>query len=215
MTHVPRRTKIVATIGPASSTPESLAALVEAGMDGARLNFSHGTHDTHAERARLVREVQEAAGRPLALIADLQGPKLRVGDLSEAVVLVKGEEIVVAPEEKARSGDLPVSPAVIGEVLQPGNDVLIDDGLVRLRVERMDSGRAICRVIVGGPVTSHKGVNLPGVPLPIPALTRKDLADLDVALELGADFVALSFVRSASDVRDLRYGSRRRARPRR
>ncbi len=205
MTHVPRRTKIVATIGPATSSPESLAALVEAGMDGARLNFSHGTHDTHVERARLVRQVQEEVGRPLALIADLQGPKLRVCDLPEAVMLMKGDEIVVAPEEKARPGDLPVSPAVIGEVLQPGNDVLIDDGLVRLKVERMDSSRAICRVIVGGPVTSHKGVNLPGVPLPIPALTRKDLADLDVALELGADFVALSFVRSASDVRDLRY----------
>ena len=94
---------------------------------------------------------------------------------------------------------------MIGEVLQPGHEVLIDDGLVRLRVERVDSGRALCTVIVGGPVGSHKGVNLPGVPLPIPALTRKDLADLDVALELGVDFVALSFVRSASDVRDLRY----------
>ena len=205
MTVVPRRTKIVATIGPASSTPEALAALVEAGMDGARLNFSHGTHETHAERARLVRDVQKEAGRPLALIADLQGPKLRIGDLDEPIVLANGDEIVVSPEEKARGGDLPVSPAVIGDVLQPGNDVLIDDGLVRLRVERVDSGRALCTVVVGGPVGSHKGVNLPGVPLPIPALTRKDLADLDVALELGADFVALSFVRSASDVRDLRY----------
>ncbi len=205
MTVIPRRTKIVATIGPASSTPELLGALVEAGMDGARLNFSHGTHETHAERARLVREVQKEAGRPLALIADLQGPKLRIGDLPETVLLAKGDEIVVAPEEKARPGDLPVSPAVIGDVLAPGNDVLIDDGLVRLRVERVDSGRALCTVVVGGPVSSHKGVNLPGVPLPIPALTRKDLADLDVALELGVDYVALSFVRSASDVRDLRY----------
>ncbi len=174
-------------------------------MDGARLNFSHGTHETHAERARLVRAAQEDAGRPLALIADLQGPKLRVGDLDEPIVLAKGDQIVVAPEEKAKGGDLPVSPAVIGEVLQPGHEVLIDDGLVRLRVERVDSGRALCTVVVGGPVGSHKGVNLPGVPLPIPALTRKDLADLDVALELGVDFVALSFVRSASDVRDLRY----------
>jgi len=205
MSVVPRRTKIVATIGPASSTAEGVAALVEAGMDGARLNFSHGTHETHAERASIVRAAQEDAGRPLALIADLQGPKLRIGDLGEPIVLARGDEIVVAPEEKAKHGDLPVSPAVIGDVLQPGNDVLIDDGLVRLRVERIDSGRAVCTVVVGGPVGSHKGVNLPGVPLPIPALTRKDLADLDVALELGADFVALSFVRSASDVRDLRY----------
>ena len=205
MTVVPRRTKIVATIGPASSSPESLASLVAAGMDGARLNFSHGTHETHAERARAVREAQEAAGRPLALIADLQGPKLRIGDLDEPVHLPRGGEIVVAPEEKARDGDLPVSPAVIGDVLQPGNEVLIDDGLVRLQVDRVEAGRALCSVVVGGAVGSHKGVNLPGVPLPIPALTRKDLADLDVALELGVDYVALSFVRSASDVRDLRY----------
>ena len=152
-----------------------------------------------------MRAVQEELGRPLALIADLQGPKLRVGDLDEPIVLANGDEIVVAPEEKAKEGDLPVSPAVIGEVLQPGHEVLIDDGLVRLRVERVDAGRALCTVVVGGPVGSHKGVNLPEVPLPIPALTRKDLADLDVALELGVDFVALSFVRSASDVRDLRY----------
>ena len=205
MTVVPRRTKIVATIGPATSTPERVAALVEAGMDSARLNFSHGTTADHAERARLVREAQEAAGRPLALIADLQGPKLRIGALDAPVVLANGDEIVVSPEEKARAGELPVSPAVIGDVLQPGHDVLIDDGLVRLRVDRVEQGRAVCTVVVGGPVGSQKGVNLPGVPLPIPALTRKDLADLDVALELGVDYVALSFVRSASDVRDLRY----------
>jgi pyruvate kinase len=204
VTVIPRRTKIVATIGPATSTPEMLAALVEAGMDGARLNFSHGTPETHAERARLVRDAQAAAGRPLALIADLQGPKLRIGDLDEPVILARGAEVVVSPEELAQPGDLTVSPAVIGEVLQPGHDILIDDGLVRLRVSRVDRGRAICTVVVGGPVGSHKGVNLPGVPLPIPALTPKDVADLEVALGLDVDFVALSFVRSPADVRDLR-----------
>ena len=199
-----RRTKIVATLGPASDTPEKLRDLVAAGMDAARLNLSHGTHDEHAERARRVREAESAAGRPIALIADLQGPKLRVGDLAQPVDLHKGERVVVCAEDLCRDGELPVAPAVIGDVLEPGHDVLIDDGLVRLRVGTVDDGRAVCEVIVGGVVSSHKGVNLPGVPLPIPSLTRKDTADLDFALELGVDFVALSFVRSAADVRDLR-----------
>jgi pyruvate kinase len=111
---------------------------------------------------------------------------------------------VIAPEKSSGDGDLPVSPAVIGEVLAPGNDVLIDDGLVHLKVEEVDAGKARCAVIVGGSVSSHKGVNLPGVPLPIPSLTPKDVADLELALSLGVDYVALSFVRSAADVRELR-----------
>ena len=199
----PRRTKIVATIGPACSTPETLAALVHAGVDGARLNLSHGTHDQHREWARLVREIEGELGRPIALIADLQGPKLRIGDLAEPISLHRGDEIVVGPAEGSTNGELPVSPAVISEVLQPGHDVLIDDGLVRLRVDSVESGRARCAVVEGGVVTSHKGVNLPGVPVPIPSITRKDMDDLELALELGVDFVALSFVRSAADVRDL------------
>src|SRR3954463_10682669 len=200
----PRRTKIVATIGPACSTPESLSALVQAGVDGARLNLSHGTHDQHREWAGMVRDVERQLGRPIALIADLQGPKLRIGDLAEPVTLRRGEEIVVAPAEGSTNGELPVSPAVISEVLQPGHDVLIDDGLVRLRVESVESGRARCAVVEGGVVTAHKGVNLPGVPVPIPSITRKDMDDLELALALQVDFVALSFVRSAADVRDLR-----------
>jgi pyruvate kinase len=199
-----RRTKIVATIGPASATPETLAALIDAGMDGARLNLSHGTRDDHARTARLVREVEAAAGRPIALIADLQGPKLRVGDLDADVTLADGDSVVIAGEDAAQTGDVPVSPAVLGSVLQPGNDVLVDDGLVRLRVEKVERGRARCHVVVGGVIKAHKGVNLPGVPLPIPSLTRKDLDDLDAALEFGVDYVALSFVRSASDVMALR-----------
>jgi pyruvate kinase len=198
-----RRTKIVATVGPVSSSPETFAAMAEAGVDAARLNFSHGTHEEHAERVRLVRDVQEDLGRPLALIADLQGPKLRVGDLREPVTLARGEEVFVASEEAARDGELPISPGAVGEVLQIGHDVLIDDGLVRLRVEQVEHGRARCTVISGGLVSSHKGVNVPGVPVPIPSLTKKDMDDLDFALDLGVDFVALSFVRSAADVRDL------------
>jgi pyruvate kinase len=200
-----RRTKIVATMGPASATLETLAALVNAGMDAARLNLSHGTHDDHAERARVVRDVEKEVGRPLALIADLQGPKLRIGDLDEPVTLARGENITVVGEQRSKDGELPVSPAVIGDVLKAGHEVLIDDGLVRLHVEKVERGRARCAVVEGGVVSAHKGVNLPGVPLPIPALTQKDVDDLEFALtELDVDFVALSFVRSAADVRDLR-----------
>jgi len=199
-----RRTKIVATIGPACSTPETLKRLARAGVDGARLNLSHGTHDQHREWARLVRATEAELGKPIALIADLQGPKLRIGDLEEPVSLRRGEQVVVAAAESTLNGELPVSPSVIGEVLQPGHEVLIDDGLVRLRVERIRSGRAECAVLAGGIVSAHKGVNLPGVPVPIPSLTRKDMDDLEFAMALDVDFVALSFVRSAADVRDLK-----------
>ena len=151
MTSHARRTKIVATIGPASSTDaERVAALIEAGMDGARLNLSHGTHDDHARTAELVRAAETDAGRPIALIADLQGPKLRIGDLPGAVELAGGEIVVIAGEDVATGDDLPVSPSVLGSVLQPGHEVLIDDGHVRLRVERVERGRARCAVVAGG-----------------------------------------------------------------
>jgi pyruvate kinase len=199
-----RRTKIVATIGPSSETPERLRALVAAGMNAARLNLSHGSHEEHAQRVKLIREVEADSGRPIALIADLQGPKLRIGALAQPVVLARGDEVTVCPEELCTNGELPIAPAVIGDVLKPGHDVLIDDGRVRLHVERVERSRARCQVVVGGKVTSHKGVNLPGVPIPIPSITRKDAVDLQFAMELGVDFVALSFVRSPADVRDLR-----------
>jgi pyruvate kinase len=201
---IDRRTKIVATLGPASDSRERLRALIEAGVDAVRFNLSHGTHEGHSERAWLVREIAAGVGRPIALIADLQGPKLRIGELAEPVVLRKGDQIKVCAEEAANDGELPIAPAVIGDVLEPGHEVLIDDGLVRLRVDEVEGGRATCAVVVGGLVSSHKGVNLPGVPVPIPSLTRKDVADLDWAVETGVDFVALSFIRSPADVRDLR-----------
>jgi pyruvate kinase len=201
----PRRTKIVATIGPATSTPELLVALARAGMDAARLNFSHGSPEDHAERAHQVRAAQEEVGRPLALIADLQGPKIRVANLPQPIRLARDEETVVVFASEATDGEIPVLPAVLGEVLQPGHDVLIDDGHVHLKVEEVEHGRrARCLVLVGGVVSSAKGVNVPGVPIPIPSLTNKDRVDLELALNLGVDFVALSFVRSASDVREMR-----------
>src|SRR4051812_986251 len=207
-----RRTKIVATIGPVTSSHDAVRELVDAGVDAIRLNLSHGTHADHEARAKLVREIQSETSKPLALIADLQGPKLRIGDLDGPRVLLKDEEVDVVGEQHAVNSELPIAPAVISEVLRPGHDILIDDGLVRLAVEEVASGRARCRVVVGGEVKSHKGVNLPGVPVPIPSLTKKDLDDLEFALGLGADFVALSFVRAAADVRDLQaiirqYGS--------
>jgi pyruvate kinase len=201
----PRRTKIVATIGPACQTPELVHALVSAGVDAARLNLSHGTHDEHAARAQVVREVEREVGRPIAVIGDLQGPKLRVGGLDAPLDLEPGGEVVVVTGDNGgRNGELPIAPEVIGEVLRPGHEVLINDGMIRLRVDEVEPGRARCGVVVGGTVTSHKGVNLPGVPIPIPSLTRKDLDDLRFALDLGCDFLALSFVRSAADVRDLK-----------
>ncbi len=203
-TAAPRRTKIVATIGPSCASPEVLGELIASGMDAARLNLSHGTHDDHAERAQLLRDLQTEAGRQIAIIGDLQGPKIRVGDLDAPMTLVRGSEVIVVAGDQSSDGELPVAPAVIGDVLQTGHEVLIDDGLVRLRVEEVQAGRARCGVIVGGLVSSHKGVNLPGVPLPIPSLTRKDIEDLEFALDLGVDYVALSFVRSAADVHDLK-----------
>ncbi len=201
---IDRRTKIVATLGPASDSRERLRALIETGVDAVRFNLSHGTHEEHSERAWLVREIAADVGRPVALIGDLQGPKLRIGELAEPVVLHTGDMIRVCAEEAATNGELPIAPAVIGDVLEPGHEVLIDDGLVRLRVDEVERGRATCAVVVGGLVSSHKGVNLPGVPVPIPSLTRKDLADLEWAISTGVDFVALSFIRSPADVRDLR-----------
>jgi pyruvate kinase len=198
------RTKIVATIGPASSSPEVLAALIDAGVDGARLNLSHGSREEHTLWARRVREAEEASGRPIALIADLQGPKIRVGELAESVRLERGGEIVLAGERAAESGDLPIAPDVVADVLAVGTDVLIDDGRVRLTVVEVGNGRARCRVAAGGVVLSHKGVNLPGLSLPIPSMTPKDVSDVEWAVEAGVDYVALSFVRSAEDVRALK-----------
>ena len=199
-----RRTKIVATIGPSSGPPDMLRALVQAGVDALRLNFSHGAHGEHAGWAAAARQVQDELRKPLALIADLQGPKFRVEHLAGSRRLETGSIVYVASETTAKDGDLVVAPAAIAQVLEPGHDVLIDDGLIRLAVEEVEGGRARCRALVGGEVKSHKGVNLPGVPIPVPSLSEKDRDDLDFALGLGVDYVALSFVRSADDVRELK-----------
>lgn len=199
-----RRTKIVATLGPVSSSLEVIRALAEAGVDAFRLNFSYGENVEHERLAGFVRKVQSETERPLALIGDLRGPKIRLGEIDSPRTLKVGERVVLAAEEKASAGELPLAPAAAVSALGPGHEVLIDDGSVRLRVESASRGRVVCTVVAGGEIDSYKGVNLPGVPLPIPSLTEKDLSDLKLALDLEFDFVALSFVRAAEDVVALR-----------
>jgi pyruvate kinase len=199
-----RRTKIVCTIGPASSDPQFIEQLAWRGMDAARLNFSHGTSDDHLARLAAVRQAQGVIGRPLAVIADLQGPKIRIGTLPEPRTVNAGDTLILAAAGKGGLGDIELTFPGLAECVSPGSRLLIDDGLVRVRVEETVDQRVICRAEVGGTISSGKGVNLPGTPLPIPSLTEKDLADLEFAVAHGVDYVALSFVRTADDVLDLR-----------
>jgi pyruvate kinase len=200
-----RRTKIVCTLGPATTDPETIFRLAAAGMDVARLNFSHGTHDEHFERLAAVRIAQERLERPIAVLADLCGPKIRVAGLCEPMEVAAGDLLVLTCPELAQPGELGVSfAALLAEVVAPGDEVLIDDGRILARAESGDGRRLRCRIEVGGTVKPSKGVNLPSSSLPIPALTEKDRSDLEFALAAGADYVALSFVRTAADVAELR-----------
>jgi pyruvate kinase len=174
-------------------------------MDVARLNFSHGSHDEHLERLAAVRVAQDRLGRPIAVLADLCGPKIRVAGLRAPMQVTAGDALVLTEPERAESGELGVTfAALLAQVVAPGDEVLIDDGRIRARAEGSDGTRLLCRVEVGGTVRPSKGVNLPSSALPIPALTEKDRADLQFALAAGADYVALSFVRTADDVNELR-----------
>jgi pyruvate kinase len=200
----PRRTKIVCTIGPASSDPETIEQLAWAGMDAARLNFSHGDQEMHRETLASVRRAQALIGRPLAVIADLQGPKIRIGRIGEPRSVNPGDTLVLTAPGEGAPGDLDVTFAGIADTVAPGREVLINDGMVRTRVASVEGARVITRVEVGGLISSGKGVNLPGTYLPIPSLTEKDESDLEFALGIGADYIALSFVRTAADVGHLR-----------
>ena len=201
-----RRAKIVATVGPASAGPEVLRELFLAGADVFRLNFSHGSHADHAARLAVLRELEAETGRPIGILADLQGPKLRVGRFADGpVILQQGQafrlDIDPAPGDAQRV-NLP-HPEIFA-ALEPGAELLLDDGKLRLRVERCDAASADTRVLVGGRLSERKGVNVPGVLLPISALTAKDRADLDAALALGVDWVALSFVQRPEDLAEAR-----------
>ena len=197
-----RRTKIIATIGPASSTAEVLARLFQAGADVFRLNFSHGTHEDHAARITIIRELEERFAHPIGILADVQGPKLRVGRFGGGrVQLQSGQGFTLdlnpTPGD-VRRVNLP-HPEIIGAA-SIGTTLLLDDGKLRLRVERVRDDRLETTVVVGGPLSDRKGVNVPDVVLPIPALTAKDREDMAFALDHGCDYIGLSFVQRAEDV---------------
>jgi pyruvate kinase len=198
-----RRTKIVCTLGPASSSPDRVASLIRAGMDVARINFSHSNREVHATTMRTVRRVAEELGRPVALLADLQGPKIRVGALPMPVTLRPGDTIVFAPEGEHGPEELPTTYTQLANDVEVGDVVLLADGLMELIVEDVVPPRTWMRVIHGGTLTSNKGINLPGIRVSVPSLTEKDLGDLEFALEHDVDYVALSFVREAEDVHNL------------
>ena len=202
-----RRTKIVCTIGPASRSPEALRQLLEAGMDVARLNFSHGSHDQHAEVIGHLRTIGQEMGRPVALLQDLSGPKVRVGNIAapEGVTLTTGEEVTLTLDDApGTEGVINLPVPEIFEAAVPATHLMLDDGLLELRVLANRGDTLRCRVIVGGVLTSHKGVNMPGVTLPIAAVTDKDLDDLRFGIAQKVDYVAASFVRSARDIAVLR-----------
>src|SRR3954447_1612020 len=166
-----RRTKIVCTLGPATTDPETIFELAAAGMDVARLNFSHGTHDEHLARLASVRAAQERLGRPIAVLADLCGPKIRVSGVVEPVPVAAGDQLVFADAAAAGPGEIGITFPGLAEVVAPGQGVLIDDGRIRARITATDGPRVVCVVEVGGAIQSSKGVNLPATELPIPALT--------------------------------------------
>jgi pyruvate kinase len=203
---VTRRAKIVCTIGPATASPERIRELVAAGMDVARLNFSHGTHAEHARAYRLVREAAGAAGRPVGILVDLAGPKIRLGSFADPPVHWRaGDQVVITGAEVVGdafrvSCSYPDLPAEV----RTGDRLLVDDGRVAVRVTGVAGPDIQVTVEVGGEVSDHKGLSLPGVPLSLPALSDKDIVDLRFALRLGVDLVALSFVRSPDDGKGIR-----------
>ena len=202
-----RRAKIVATLGPACSTKEVFRELVRAGLDVARLNFSHGSHAQKAELIRMVREVAAEESKPICILADLQGPKIRTGKLVDhkPVLLVEGEQLTITPEEiegtKERVG---TTFKTLAENLEPGARILLSDGLIELRVIELRGKDTVCEIVNGGLLGENKGINLPGIAVNVPSLTEKDEEDLIFAIGEGVDTVAVSFVRTAADVRHVK-----------
>ena len=203
MPHIPR-TKIVCTLGPATSTYESIRNLIEAGMNVARLNFSHGTHSDHGDRVAMIRAAARDCGRPIAILGDLQGPRIRVGDLPTERTLLPGDDITLAHEGEERPEEIPVTYTELAHDVKVGDRILIDDGLIELVVLEVIGPRVHARVIHGGEVKSHKGINLPGVQVSAPSITDKDRNDVAFAIQHELDYLALSFVRKATDIRELR-----------
>ena len=201
-----RRARILATLGPTSSTPERIRELFEAGADVFRLNFSHGTQADHAERLKTIRALEKESGRSIGVLMDLQGPKLRVGQIEGGKVQLEVGQPFRLDLDAAMGNNQRVNlphPEIFA-ALEVGTDLLLDDGKLRLRVDSFGADHAETTVIVGGPLSDRKGVNVPGVVLPISPLTPKDLDDLKFGLSLGVDWVALSFVQRPSDIVEAR-----------
>src|SRR5919205_580811 len=197
-----RRAKIVCTLGPATGTPEQVTALVEAGMDVARLNFSHGKHSDHEKSYRMVRDASDKVGRAVAILADLQGPKIRLGTFAEGrVEWPTGARVCITMEDVEGTAErVSTTYKNLAHDARVGDRLLVDDGKLALTVAEVDGPDVWCVVLEGGPVSNNKGLSLPGVAVSVPALSEKDAEDLRFALHLSVDFVALSFVRSPSDV---------------
>ncbi|HBG01216.1 MAG TPA: pyruvate kinase, partial [Firmicutes bacterium] len=201
-----RKTKIVCTIGPASESPETIRALIRAGMDVARLNFSHGALDEHLQRIKNLREAARELGTNLALLLDIQGPKIRVGRLAAGPIeLIPGQNytLTVDPYE----GDehkIHVDYAHLNRDLHPGSVIYIDDGLLELRVQEIMGPDVICQVVVGGELNSRKGLSLPGVDVDLPPITKEDAEHIRFGVKHGVDFVAASFVRKGEHVEAVR-----------
>src|ERR671914_521498 len=201
-----RRTKIVATLGPATSSEESIGALIRVGVDVTRFNFSHGDHQMHLNNAVIVRTAAKEAGRNVAVMQDLQGPKIRTGDVEGGTELVEGHRVVIsAGDFVGDASRLSTTYDRLAEDVKPGDRLLIDDGLIGLRVESIEDGDIVCEVLEGGPVSSHKGLNFPDSSLSIKGLTPKDIEDLRFGMEeLHPDWVATSFVRTGDEVREVK-----------
>ena len=199
-----RRTKIVATLGPATGNETMIGALLQAGTDVIRINASHGTAEQRGEWIAAARRVAESADLPVAIVLDLQGPRIRVGALSSPRELTAGQQVVFAPEEVARGDELPTTYDRLAADARIGSRILLNDGLLSVEVTGVDAPRVRGRVVDGGILTAHKGMNLPGVQVSAPALTEKDREDVQDAIKAGVDYLALSFVRRAEDIEELR-----------
>ena len=197
------KAKIVCTVGPACADTETLRQMIAAGMRVARLNLSHGDHQTHAAYLAAVRQASSETCCSVAVLADLQGPRLRVGNLPGPLELRAGEEVWIANEAQ-EAGEIPIDLPRLAEQVEPGHRLLLDEGLIALEVVRKEAGRVLCKVIDGGVLLAHKGVNVPDVALDLPAVTSKDRSDLEFILSREVDYLGLSFVRSANDIRHLR-----------
>jgi len=206
------KVKIVATIGPATNNYEMLLDVIKAGVDVCRINFSHGTHEEHLKVIELVRRIDNELNLNICILGDLQGPKLRIGEVETGTRLVQGQDLLVTTEHCVGNADrIHVNDPTLPKDMRVGESILIDDGKIRLEVVEIPNDREIKTVVrTGGPLSSRKGFNLPETNLSFPSLTEKDLADLEFALESGVDWLALSFVRGAQDVRDLKELVRKR-----